>query len=111
VQRIEAPPSARAEAITATVATGILLGASIFTSLRANEKTSEANELAANHAEATQWNAANDSADRWHDLSYTLIGATIISVGVSGYLWSRAAPHYQVVPTSGGAMVGFTSSW
>jgi hypothetical protein len=113
LQRIDPPPDARAEAITATVASGILLGAAVFSSVRASQKTRETNDLAAMMAPASQWTAANDSADRWHDVSYALVGATLVSVAVTGYLWSRAAPRYQVAVAAnpGGGMVGFTSSW
>lgn len=113
LQRVDPPPAARTEAITATVVSGILLGAVVVSSVHASQKTSEVNELAAMNAPASQWTAANDSADRWHDASYVLVGATLISVGVTGYLWSRAQPTYQVsvAVKPGGGMVGFTSSW
>jgi hypothetical protein len=113
LEKIEPPPAARAEAITATAATGILLAATVYTSVRAAQKTSETNELAAMNAEPSQWTAANDSADHWHNASYALVGATIVSVVVTGVLWSRAQPTYQVsvAANPGGGMVGFTSSW
>ena len=113
LEKIEPPPAARAEAITATVVSGILVGAVVFSSVRATQKTSEANDLAAMKAPASQWTAANDSADHWHDASYVLVGATVISVAVTGYLWSRAQPTYQVsvAVKPGGGMLGFTSSW
>lgn len=113
LEKLEPPPAARAEAITATAATGILLAATVYTSVRATQKTRETNELAAMNAEPSQWTAANDSAEHWHDVSYGLVGATLVSVVVTGCLWSRAQPTYQVAVAAkpGGGMVGFTSSW
>lgn len=113
LEKIDPPPAARAEAIAATAATGLLLAAAVFTGVHAAQKTSEANDLAAMKAEASQWTAANDSADHWRNASYALVGATLVSVVVTGVLWGRAQPTYQVsvAANPGGGMVGFTSSW
>jgi hypothetical protein len=113
LQRIDPPPGAREQAIGATVVAGIFLGATIFSSVRASQRTQDHNDLFTANAPESQQAAAIASADHWHDATYAFAAVTLVTVVVTGYLWTRAQPTYQVaaVPTAGGGMVGFTSSW
>jgi len=40
-------------------------------------------------AQREDWYQAAESADRWHTIGLFAAGATIVSGGVTGYLWTR----------------------
>jgi hypothetical protein len=108
--RIDPPPGARAEALTATLVSATFLGAGIFSAVRAEQSSSEASDLFARNAPATDQLAAIDRADHWHDATYAFAALTVVSVVVTGVLWDRAQPHYQVVVApGGGAVVGYAT--
>jgi hypothetical protein len=40
-------------------------------------------------AQREDWYQAAEDADRWHTIGLCAVGATIISGGITGYLWTR----------------------
>ena len=108
--RIDPPPGARAEALTATLVAATFLGAGIFSAVRAEQTSQDAADLFARNAPSADQVAAIDRADHWHDATYAFAALTVVSVVVTGVLWDRAQPHYQLaVAPGGGAIVGYSA--
>src|SRR5881628_2102877 len=78
--RIDPPAKARAEAIAATVVTGLFVGGTFAVHERSQQLGREASDLSLGFAPATQQQQAIDRTDRWHEATYVLAGVTLVSV-------------------------------
>jgi hypothetical protein len=107
VTRLDPPPGARAQALTATLVTATFLGAGILSLVRATQSSADAAEMVARGAPTADQLAANNTADHWHDATYTFAALTVASVVVTGLLWGRAETHYRVSVTPQGGAVGY----
>jgi hypothetical protein len=111
IEVVDPSPHARTEALIATGITGALLGGEIFTLVRMSQAQDHVNYLVNASTSKAELAAATDANDRWHQRAYAVCGLLVVSVAVTGVLWTRTETTYRVAVTPTGAYVGYARSF
>jgi hypothetical protein len=109
----EEPDVSRAPAVIASVATAVLLGATIFSAYKYYSTVGDAADWGRDRAPAGQVDPQVRDAQGWRNLSFGLAVSTVIAGGVTGYLWSRheRSSTINIEPTNSSIRVSYNASF
>jgi hypothetical protein len=109
------PEGARKQAIFATVVAGGFVAATGFTYMWAQHVLSPLDKIAIHDTIQANEESRRITSEgaRWHEASYWLGAASLISIGVAGYMWTRTERRFvpQVAASQHGGTVGFAGSF
>jgi hypothetical protein len=111
IERVEPPPNARTEAWIATGVSAAIIGMGVFSVVRMKQESDTANSYFGMPEHYAEWHDAVASNDRWFHATLVFGGLSVVSVAVTGILWSRSVPSYRVAVTPQGAVVGYAHNF
>ena len=111
LKAVDPSPNARTEALIGTGITAALVGGEIYSLVRMSEAQSNLDYVAATSTSHAKWVAAADTSERWHQTAYVFSGLLLVSVVVTGVLWTRTETTYRLAVTPQGAYVGYARAF
>ena len=111
IERVEPPENARTEAWISTGVTAAIVGMGVLSVVEMREASNTANQYFGMTDHYNEWHAAVVDNDKWFHATLLFGGLSVVSVAVTGILWSRSQPSFRVAPTQGGGIVGYAHSF
>ena len=114
IVKIDPAPNAQTQAWVATGITAAIVGVGAYSVYRMHEASVRANAIVVANGTAgtlADYHDATQENDRWHTMTYVFSALTVVSAGVTAYMWSRTETRYTVAVTPQGATVGYATSF
>lgn len=111
IERVEPPANARTEAWIATGVTAAIVGMGVYSVVEMREASNTANQYFGMPEHFNEWHAAVADNDKWFHATLLFGGLSVVSVAVTGVLWSRSQPSFRVAATPSGGYVGYAGTF